>query len=56
MIESLQCFDALVRLAEWKRAPYLIENPVSTISIYWREPDHRFDFLIVGKVHTLVIR
>ena len=43
LIEALQCFDAAVRLAEWTRAPYLIENPVSTVSTYWRKPDHRFD-------------
>jgi hypothetical protein len=43
LIDSLQLFDAAVRLAEWTGAPYLIENPVSTISTYWRKPDHRFD-------------
>lgn len=43
LIESLACFDAAVRLAEWTRAPYLIENPVSTVSTYWRPPDHTFD-------------
>lgn len=24
-------------------APYLIENPVSTVATYWRKPDHQFD-------------
>jgi hypothetical protein len=43
LIEALECFDAAVRLAEWTRAPYLIENPVSTVSTYWRPPDHTFD-------------
>ena len=43
LIESLACFEAAVRLAEWTRAPYLIENPVSTVSTYWRPPDHTFD-------------
>ncbi len=43
LIESLELFDASVRLAEWSGAPYLIENPVSTVSTYWRQPDHRFD-------------
>jgi hypothetical protein len=43
LIEALQLFDAAVRLAEWTGAPYLIENPVSTVSTYWREPDHTFD-------------
>lgn len=27
---------------EWFGAPYLIENPVSTLSTYWRAPDHSF--------------
>lgn len=43
LIESLQLFDAAVRLAEWAKAPYMIENPVSTVSTYWRKPDHIFD-------------
>ena len=43
LIQSLQLFDAAVRLAEWTKAPYMIENPVSTVSTYWRKPDHIFD-------------
>jgi hypothetical protein len=43
LIEALQLFDAAVRLAEWTEAPYMIENPVSTVSTYWRKPDFTFD-------------
>src|SRR4051812_19160100 len=43
LIQSLELFDASVRLAEWTRAPYMIENPVSTVSTYWRKPDYTFD-------------
>jgi hypothetical protein len=43
LIDALQLFEAAVRLAEWTRAPYLIENPVSTVSSYWRKPDYTFD-------------
>ena len=43
LIQALQLFDASVRLAEWTQAPYMIENPVSTVSTYWRKPDHQFD-------------
>ena len=43
LIQTLQLFDAAVRLAEWTGAPYLIENPVSTVSTYWRKPDYTFD-------------
>lgn len=43
LIQSLQLFDAAVRLAEWTDAPFMIENPVSTVSTYWRPPDYYFD-------------
>ncbi|MEW6159366.1 MAG: hypothetical protein AB1813_18220 [Verrucomicrobiota bacterium] len=43
LVEALELFDATVRLAEWTRAPYMIENPVSTVSSYWRKPDYTFD-------------
>jgi len=43
LIEALQLFDVSLRLAEWTRAPYMIENPVSTVSTYWRKPDYTFD-------------
>lgn len=38
LIESLQNFEAAIRIAEWTRAPYMIENPVSTISSYGESP------------------
>lgn len=43
LVEALRLFDAALRLAEWTRAPYMIENPVSTVSTYWRKPDYTFD-------------
>jgi hypothetical protein len=43
LIDSLELFEAAVRIAEWTKAPYLIENPVSTVSTYWRKPDYLFD-------------
>lgn len=42
LINSLELFEAAVRIAEWSGAPYMIENPVSTVSTYWRKPDHYF--------------
>ena len=30
-------------IAEMNGAPWMIENPVSQISTFWRRPDHRFD-------------
>ena len=43
LIRALQLFEVSVKLAEWTGAPYLIENPVSTVATYWRKPDHRFN-------------
>jgi hypothetical protein len=43
LIAALELFYAAVRLAEWSHAPYLIENPVSTVSTYWRPPDYIFN-------------
>lgn len=39
---SIQLFERAAFWAEWFGAPYLIENPVSTISSYWRKPDYAF--------------
>ena len=29
-------------ICEWAGAPWMIENPISTLSTYWRKPDHIF--------------
>lgn len=42
LIESLILFNAAIKLCEVSEAAYMIENPVSTISTYYREPDHTF--------------
>lgn len=41
--QAIALFAVATRLAEWAGAPFMIENPVSTISTYWRKPDHTFD-------------
>lgn len=41
--ESVELFARTAELVEWIGAPYMIENPVSTISTYWRKPDYTFD-------------
>lgn len=43
LIRSLELFKRSVDIAELLGCPYLIENPVSTVSKYWREPDYMFD-------------
>jgi len=40
---SLDLFAASKEIGEWSRAPYMIENPVSTFSTYCGKPDHVFN-------------
>lgn len=43
LADSIRLFHRTAEICEWSGAPYLIENPVSTVSTYWRKPDHMFD-------------
>lgn len=43
LAEAIELFARAVSLCEWTEAPYCVENPVSTISSYYRKPDHTFD-------------
>lgn len=43
LIEGLELVEACRAICEWSGAPWLLENPVGTLSTYWRKPDHRFD-------------
>lgn len=43
LAQSIRLFERAAFWCEWFGAPYLIENPVSTISSYWRKPDHAFN-------------
>ena len=40
--KAIRLFSVSTKLAEWSGAPYMIENPASTISSYWRNPDYTF--------------
>jgi hypothetical protein len=42
LIDGLELVERCADICEWSQAPWLLENPVSTISTYWREPDHTF--------------
>lgn len=42
LASSISMFATAAEFCEWADAPYLIENPVSSISSYWRKPDHTF--------------
>lgn len=43
LVGALSLVNRAVEIAEWSKAPYFIENPVSTISTYWRKPNYTFD-------------
>jgi hypothetical protein len=42
LIEALRVVSACQKLAEGSGVPWMLENPVSTISKYWRPPDYTF--------------
>jgi hypothetical protein len=43
LIESLQLFNEAIKIGEWAKCAYMIENPVSTVSTYYRLPDYIYD-------------
>lgn len=42
LIEALSIVEACRDICEASGAPYMIENPVSTLATYWRKADHTF--------------
>jgi hypothetical protein len=42
LAEGIELVEEARRIAEWTDSPWLIENPVSTLSTYWRDPDYTF--------------
>jgi len=40
--ESVAVVEECQRRLAWADCPWLLENPVSTLSTYWREPDYTF--------------
>ena len=43
LADSLYIVASCIRICEASGAPYYIENPISTLSTYWRKPDYKFD-------------
>ncbi|WP_193376983.1 hypothetical protein [Frigoriglobus tundricola] len=43
LADALHIVASCNRICEAGNAPFLIENPVSTLSTYWRKPDYSFD-------------
>lgn len=42
LIDGLVLVEACRRICEESGAPWMLENPVSTLSTYWRKPDYTF--------------
>lgn len=40
---SIELFATAAELGEFLECPYMIENPRTTISTYWRKPDYKFN-------------
>jgi hypothetical protein len=52
LIDALEVVESCRVLCEWGGWPYLLENPVSTLSTYWRAPDHTFTPSDFGDPYT----
>ena len=42
LMDGVELVEAARRICEWSQAPWMIENPVSTLASYWRKPDYTF--------------
>lgn len=51
LIEALKLFSQAIKLAEEFNAPYMIENPVSTVSTYYRKPDYKYQPWMYGDMY-----
>lgn len=52
LAQAVELFGRCVEICEWAGCPYLIENPVSTISSYYRKPDCTFQPWQYGDLYT----
>lgn len=43
LIDGLELVESCRQICEWVDAPWVLENPVSTLSTYWRKPDYSFN-------------
>jgi hypothetical protein len=41
--DGIRLVRRCAEICQWTTAPWMLENPVSTLSTYWRKPDHKFD-------------
>ncbi len=50
--QAIELVAEAAEMAESLKCPYLIENPVSTLASYWRNPDYSFDPCDYGDPYT----
>jgi hypothetical protein len=43
LADALSVVEACRCICEWSKAPWMLENPVSSLSTYWRDPDVTFN-------------
>lgn len=52
LVEALTLFDRALDIIKLTNAPWMLENPVSTVSTYWRKPDYYFQPWEYGDNYT----
>lgn len=43
LADGLRLVERCRDILEWCECPWLLENPIGTLSTYWRQPDFKFD-------------
>lgn len=52
LADGLRLVERCRDILEWCGCPWMLENPVSTLSSYWRKPDFTFDPCDYGDPYT----
>lgn len=52
LIDALELVESCRLLCEFSGSPWMLENPVGTLSSHWRKPDHTFDPCDYGDSYT----
>lgn len=42
LADGLDLVARCAAICEWSEAPWMLENPIGTLSTYWRKPDYMF--------------
>jgi hypothetical protein len=52
LAEGIAVVERCALICQWTEAPWMLENPVSVLSSYWRKPDHSFQPWQYGDPYT----